>query len=153
VDLADLVRKSALDLQTESAARGVSLDVRAEGPLLVELDGACTRQLLVNLLAHAIAMSPEQSRVSAELTDTPNGDPELRVRDAGPPVAASDVESLFDPPIAAGVHARGRGFGFELAVARQLARLMGGEISVEGLRDQRGATFTLRLPQQMRVSR
>ncbi|HJR66577.1 MAG TPA: GAF domain-containing protein [Gemmatimonadaceae bacterium] len=145
VDLADLVRKSALDLQTESAARAVSLDVHAEGPLLVELDGACTRRLLLNLLAHAIAMSPERSRVSAELTYTAKGDAELRVRDAGPPVAASDVESLFDPPIAAGVHARGRGFGFELAVARQLARLMGGEITVEGL-EQGGAVFTIRLP-------
>ncbi len=153
VDLADLVRKSALDLQTESGARGVSLDVLAEGPLFVELDGACTRQLLLNLLAHAIAMSPERSQVSAELTSAPNGAAELRVRDAGPSVAASDVESLFDPPIAVGVHSRGRGFGFELAVARQLARLMGGEITVEGVGEGTGSVFALRLPQLMRTSR
>lgn len=151
VDLADLMRKSALDLQIESAARAVSLDVRVEGALLVELDGACTRRLLLNLLAHAIAMSPERSRVSAELSSAPNGYAELRVRDAGPPVAASDVESLFDPPIAAGVHARGRGFGFELAVARQLARLMGGDITVEAPRERGGALFVLRLPVVMRV--
>jgi K+-sensing histidine kinase KdpD len=144
VDVADLVRKSVMDVQTESAARRVSLDVEAEGPLMIELDGSCTRRLLVNLFAHAIAMSPEGSRASATLTRAPNG-VELRVEDAGPPVTPADVESLFDPPVTVGVHARGRGFGLELAVARQLARLLGGEITAEG-REGGGALFTLRLP-------
>jgi K+-sensing histidine kinase KdpD len=146
VDLADLLRKSAVDLHTEAAARSISLDVQAEGPVMLELDGSRTRQLLLNLLAHAIAMSPAHSRVSAQLAHHPEGSAELRVRDAGPPVAASDIEALFDPPVEVGVHARGRGFGFELAVARQLARLMGGDLSVEGLNDKAGASFTLRLP-------
>jgi signal transduction histidine kinase len=144
VDLADLVRKSAVDLHPEAFARGVSLDLHAEGPLMLELDGSRTRQLLLNLLAHAIAMAPERSRVSAELTHHAGGGAELRVRDGGPPVAASDVEALFDPATEVGVHAHGRGFGFELAVARQLARLMGGEITVESGRESTGALFVLR---------
>jgi len=146
VDLADLLRKSAVDLHPEAFARNVSLDLHAEGPLMLELDGSRTRQLLLNLLAHAIAMSPERSRVSAELKRDAEGSAELRVRDAGPPVAASDVEALFNPPIEVGVHAHGRGFGFELAVARQLARLMGGELTVESVRENTGALFVLRLP-------
>lgn len=151
VDLADLLPKSAADLETEATARGVSLDLHADGPLMLELDESRTRQLLLNLLAHAIAMSPERSRVSAELKHDPEGGAELRVRDAGPPVAASDVEALFDPPIEVGVHTRGRGFGFELAVARQLARLMGGELTVESGRESTGALFVLRLPDKSRA--
>lgn len=147
VDLADLLRKSAADLETEATARGVSLDVEAEGPLMLELDGSRTRQLLLDLLAHAIAMSPEHSRVSAELTHR-HGSVELRVRDAGPPVAASDVEALFDPPVEIGVHTRGRGFGFELAVARQLARLMGGDLTVDALNEGADTSFILRLPEK-----
>ena len=150
VDVAELVRKSAADLHAEAQAREVTLDVDADGPLLVELDGARTRQVFINLLAHAIAMSAPQTAVSVRLTGAPSGEVELRVRDTGRPVAADEVESLFDPQIDSGVHTRGRGFGFELAVSRQLARLMGGEMAVDGEQENGGALFTLRLPPVMR---
>ena len=45
----------------------------------------------------------------------------------------------------------GVGFGFELAVARQLARLMGGELTVESGRENTGALFVLRLPDKSRA--
>lgn len=150
VDVAELVRKSAADLQAEAGARGVTLDVHADGSLVVELDGARTRQLLINLLAHALAMSAPRTVVSVRLVGSPSADVELRVRDTGPPVAADDAESLFDPHIDSGVHTRGRGFGFELAVSRQLARLMGGDIAVGSTQENGGALFTLRLPPVMR---
>ena len=150
VDVAELVRKSAADLHAEAQAREVTLDVDADGPVLVELDGARTRQVFINLLAHAIAMSAPQTAVSVRLTGAPSGEVELRVRDTGRPVAANDVESLFDPHIDSAVHTRGRGFGFELAVSRQLARLMGGDVAVDGEQENGGALFTLRLPPVMR---
>lgn len=149
VDVADLVRVSAVDLRTETDAAGVALDVYADGPLPAELDGRHTRQLLLNLLAHAIAMAPENTNVTVESTRGADGSLEVRVRDKGPPVTPEEAESLFDPAMSAAVHARGRGFGFELAVSRQLARLMGGDITAEGMQ-QGGALFTLRLPQVMR---
>ena len=151
VDLGELVRKSAADLHAEAAARGVTLDVQSDASLVVELDGARTRQVLINLVAHAIAMSAQQTRVSVQLRRALDGDVELRVRDTGPPIAAPDVESLFDPHISPGVHSRGRGFGFELAVSRQLARLMGGDIVVDAEQENGGALFTLRLPPVMRL--
>lgn len=150
VDLGELVRQSAAELNAEAAARGISLDVQVDNPFVVELDGARTRQVLINLVAHAIGMSAPRTRVVLQLTRTPGGDVELRVRDTGPPVAVADAESLFDPNINFGVHTRGRGFGFELAVSRQLARLMGGDIVVEGEQKNGGALFTLRLPDVMR---
>jgi signal transduction histidine kinase len=149
VDLSDLVRKSVVDLHTEAHARGLTLHVNADESLMLELDGARARQVLLNILGHAIAVSSEGSEVSVELTRAPNGHAELRVRDTGPPVHTSDVEALFDPQVSPGVHARGRGFGFELAVSRQLARLMGGELTAEGLQADGGALLTLRLPQVM----
>ena len=150
VDVAELVRKSAADLEAEAEAREVTLETHADGQLVVELDGARTRQVLLNLLAHAIAMSAPRTTVSVWLTRAGGGDVELRVRDTGPLVATDEIESLFDPPIDSGVHARGRGFGFELAVSRQLARLMGGDIAIEGEQENGGALFTLRLPSVMR---
>ena len=150
VDVAELVRKSAIDLRAEAAARDVTVDVEAEGALVVEADGARTHQVLINLLAHAIAISAPRTSVSVRLTRAADGDVELHVSDTGPAVIAADAESLFDPQINPGVHTRGRGFGFELAVSRQLARLMGGDVTLGGAQENGGALFTLRLPRVMR---
>jgi signal transduction histidine kinase len=149
VDVADLVRKSAVDLRTEADAAAVALHVHADEPLPAELDGKRTRQLLLNLLAHAIEMAPENTQVAVESMRAADGSLEVRVSDRGPAVTPEESESLFDPEVSAGVHTRGRGFGFELAVSRQLARLMGGDLTAEGMQEG-GALFTLRLPEVMR---
>lgn len=149
VDVAEVVRHAALDVRTEIDAAGVELDIHGGGPLVAELDAKRTRQVVVNLVAHAVAMSPELSRVTVASTETSDGGVEVRVGDSGPPVSGEETEALFDPQVIAGVHARGRGFGFELAVSRQLARLMGGDITATG-RPEGGALFTLRLPRIMR---
>lgn len=149
VDVTDLVRKSALDLRPEADAAGVTLDVRADGPLTALLDGARTRQILLNLLAHALGMSPERARVRIDLSRASDGAVEVRVQDGGPALLPDERETLFEPGISSAVHTRGRGFGFELAVSRQLARLMGGDLIADGM-EEGGAMFTLRLPQVMR---
>lgn len=150
VDVADLVRRSIVELKSEADTAGVTIDVRIDGALQVELDAARTRQVLLNVLAHAIAMSPLNTRVTVESSRAADGGVDVRVRDGGPPVNAGDAESLFEPVVGAGVHTSSRRFGFELPVSRQLTRLMGGELTAEGTRDG-GALFTLRLPAVMRA--
>jgi signal transduction histidine kinase len=149
VDVAEVIRESALELRTDIDAAGVTLDVDAGGPLRAELDWGRTRQVLLNLMAHAVAVSPERTRVTVASRRSANGDVEVRVGDSGPTLDGGDAESLFDPQASVGVHARRRGFGFELAVSRQLARLMGGDVTAEG-KAEGGALFTLRLPPVMR---
>jgi|SRR5688572_10358222 len=149
VDVATLVRESALELRTEIETAGVTLDVAAAASLVAELDAERTRQVVINLMAHAIGVSPERSRVTVDSSTTANGDVEIRLGDSGPGLSDGDAESLFDPQASVGVHTRRRGFGFELAVSRQLARLMGGDITAAE-KAEGGALFTLRLPRVMR---
>jgi signal transduction histidine kinase len=127
----------------------VTLDVHSDGSLPAQLDGQRTRQLLHNLLAHAIEMAPESTHVSIASRRGITGDIEIEVCDTGPYVPPELVESLFDPQLSDAVQTRLRGFGLELAVSRQLARIMGGDITAEGLTDGGGVRFTLRLPAVM----
>lgn len=150
VDVAKIVRQSAHDLRTELQAAGVALEIADEGPLVATLDAERTRQVVVNLVAHAVAMSRADSHVTVASTVAPHGGVEVRVSDTGPSVSDEEAEALFDPHATAEVHARGRAFGFELAASRQLARLMGGDITATG-KPEGGALFTLRLPRVMRA--
>jgi K+-sensing histidine kinase KdpD len=149
VDVSALVGQSAQDLRPEADAAAVTLDVHSDGSLPAQLDGQRTRQLLHNLLAHAIEMAPESTHVSIASRRGITGDIEIEVCDTGPYVPPELVESLFDPQLSDAVQTRLRGFGLELAVSRQLARIMGGDITAEGLTDGGGVRFTLRLPAVM----
>jgi signal transduction histidine kinase len=71
----------------------------------------------------------------------------LRVRDTGEGISPEDLERLFEPFVQAGPPRPGqsRGTGLGLAISRQLAQLMGGEVTVESAPGH-GSTFTLRIP-------
>ncbi|MEP6618085.1 MAG: HAMP domain-containing sensor histidine kinase [bacterium] len=73
----------------------------------------------------------------------------LQVADTGVGIAKRDLERIFDEFEQVNAGPRGdsmqRGTGLGLAISRRLARLLGGEISVESELD-RGSTFTVWLP-------
>jgi signal transduction histidine kinase len=73
----------------------------------------------------------------------------LQVVDSGVGIAVPDLERIFDEFEQVNAGPRGdsmqRGTGLGLAISRRLARLLGGEISVES-EVGRGSTFTVWLP-------
>jgi signal transduction histidine kinase len=73
----------------------------------------------------------------------------LQVVDSGVGIATGDLERIFDEFEQVNAGPRGdsmqRGTGLGLAISRRLARLLGGEISVES-EVGRGSTFTVWLP-------
>jgi len=73
----------------------------------------------------------------------------LQVIDTGVGIAANDLARIFDEFEQVNAGPRGdsmqRGTGLGLAISRRLARLLGGDISVESVLS-RGSTFTIWLP-------
>ena len=75
------------------------------------------------------------------------GDLVLEVRDSGPGVAEGLSEQIFQEGFSTKAKA-GKRRGFGLALVRQVARRMGGEVT---LVNQGGALFTVRLPLRVPV--
>lgn len=102
------------------------------------------RQIFINLLGNAVKFTA-RGRVLlwAELTPAPDGSWNLHaaVQDTGPGIAATELPRLFRQfeQTELGRHA-GTGTGLGLAISRELARLMGGDITVESTLG-RGSTF------------
>jgi signal transduction histidine kinase len=71
----------------------------------------------------------------------------LAVRDSGVGISPDNLEAVFEPFVQAGSSPsdRPRGTGLGLTISRQLARAMGGDLTVESVVG-RGSTFTLSLP-------
>jgi signal transduction histidine kinase/PAS domain-containing protein len=132
----------------EPIAEAAGLELRAslpEGPLAVRTDASKLRQILINLLSNALKYTPAGA-VVVELQ--PQDDRLLcSVTDTGPGIAPEHREHVFEPfwQVDRGDGRRITGTGLGLAVARQLARLMGGDIRLDSELGS-GSRFTLELP-------
>ena len=138
----------ALEFVRESAReKGLNLAVEydPELPGWVMGDPLRLRQILVNLLGNAIKFTGQgEVRLAVH---PENGHIRFAVIDTGIGIKPSQISRLFDAFEQADgtITRRYSGTGLGLAISLDLARLMGGGITVKSTPGQ-GSTFTLRLP-------
>ena len=103
-------------------------------------------QVLVNLLANAVKFTDDGGQIS--VTAEAVGDRiATRVKDTGVGIARDKLEIIFDPFTQVNMsYTRTReGTGLGLSISRDLARSMGGDVTVESIPGV-GSTFTFWLP-------
>ncbi|PIB91943.1 ATP-binding protein [Caulobacter sp. FWC2] len=139
-----------------AAAKSVALTLTGVEtlPRWVRGDPMRTRQILNNLLSNAIKFTPEgRGNGPGEVTVDVRVERErprqvaIVVRDTGPGLKDDQIERLFSPYEQLGAETARAfgGTGLGLSISRDLARLMGGELTAANVPDG-GARFTLRLP-------
>jgi PAS domain S-box-containing protein len=118
-------------------AKNLSLTVQVDPgvPAVVLTDPARLRQILGNLLSNAIKFTSSggiELRVTAERRAEGGWRLLFQVRDTGSGIAPDQMERLFQPYTQADktVARRHGGTGLGLAISRQLARLLGGDLTV-----------------------
>jgi PAS domain S-box-containing protein len=121
----------------------------SEPAIVVCVDREKVQQILLNLLTNAIKFTPAGGRVTVEVARAPD-DPAMAhvlVRDTGIGIPAAKLESIFEPFVQLGTRpaAKDAGVGLGLAISRDLARGMGGDITAISTVGE-GTTFTLTLP-------
>lgn len=136
--------------RTEARARGLRLrfDGAATTPARVIGDPIRLRQILNNLISNALKFTEKgQVTVSVEREAEAFGHSlRITVTDTGPGMSPEQISRLFTP-FEQLQHSTARthgGAGLGLAISRDLARLMGGDITVRSSPGQ-GASFTLAL--------
>lgn len=152
VDLAEVARAAVEDHRAAAAAAGHALEVEPPGrPVPVHTDPARVRQVLGNLLSNAIKYTPAPGRITVRAERLEDGGPlpgrwaAVRVSDTGPGIPPGMREAVFDEFTRLDEGSSAPGHGLGLAIARRIARLLGGDLEVEEAPEP-GATFVLRLP-------
>ncbi len=157
------VRREAVDVRAaladaealvapQVAARGLSLAVAAPlAPLVAVADVEKLRQVLLNLLTNALKFTDAGGAItlSAEPGEGPGeGVVRFVVRDTGRGIAPDQLERVFEPFVQVDRHLTPQaqqGVGLGLAISRELARAMGGDLAAES-RLGAGSRFTLTVP-------
>lgn len=117
-------------------------------PATVYADREKVQQILLNLLTNSIKFTPAEGRIELSVVapDVP-GMTRLMVRDTGIGIPSAKLAQVFDPFVQAGPRPRSQhdGVGLGLAISRDLARGMGGDLVAES-EEGEGTTVTLTLP-------
>lgn len=155
----DLVRQlDGLDEMFRLAARqkGLSLkfDVDPALPRMVKADEGKLRQVLMNLIGNAVKFTAQGEVALRVQVVSPIKEPldrkqctvRFEVRDTGPGIPAEELESIFDPFVqsTSGLQAQ-EGTGLGLAVSRNYARLMSGDVRAESELGH-GSRFVFQVP-------
>ena len=172
VDLRPFVLDVATEVEPLVSEKDLSISIAVPASLpRVRTDPAHLRQILMNLFGNAVKYTLTGSiAVRGRFIDTPSPDghdtpsyPELRTRvpdaskpwvalqvsDTGIGIAPADHARIFEEFEQVNASSRGdsmnRGTGLGLAISRRLARLLGGEVTLQSELGK-GSTFTLWLP-------
>lgn len=151
VPLALVAREAARQIRDTAQERGVAIEVSENLPE-ADVDVGALELALVNLLSNAVKYSDPQKaerRVAIRSAEPPGDAVVIAVSDNGLGIPAERLATLFEPSSRAHAHLDGAlgvtGLGLGLAIARDCARTLGGDISVES-QEGVGTTFRLWFP-------
>ncbi len=144
IDAWQPVREAIGTVEPAAERRGVPIVIQGpDGAAPAHTDPQRIRQILINLLTNAVRHGPSGEPVTVRLQVTDDR-LSFSVADRGEGIPVEQQAVIFKAFERAGSDAE-RGTGLGLAVSRKMARLLGGDLTVqsgEGL----GARFTLDLP-------
>lgn len=140
--------KPPLERRVESTPMTLEIGIDGPGDASLSVDAEAIGQILGNLVDNAAKYAGGTGSPTIHLgAAAQNGSLVLTVRDHGPGISREQARAIFDPFERGGRDPADPvpGVGLGLALARGLARDMGGELTLESPGDG-GARFRLELP-------
>jgi two-component system sensor histidine kinase SenX3 len=148
VGVDDIISRSIDENLTDADAKGISLVQNGERGLTLLGNKEQVAVAISNLVANAVAYSPEGSAVvlSAKAADTTV---DLIVTDQGIGIPAGEIDRIFERfyRVDPARHRSTGGTGLGLSIVKHVAASHGGDVRVWSVEGQ-GSTFTLTLPRK-----
>ncbi len=153
VEVETALRTAESLVAPQARAKGIVIEVApGRSGAAVSANAAKLLQVCLNLLDNAVKFTPPGGTItiSWEVVGAREGRSEciaIRVADTGRGIASDELPAVFDPFVQVGEHdaSKDPGVGLGLAISRELARVMGGELVVTSTPGV-GSIFTLTLP-------
>jgi signal transduction histidine kinase len=113
---------------------------------MARADQLKVEQIILNLVSNAVKFTPDGGAVTVSCGAS-SGVATITVQDTGPGVPADMRDAVFEPFVQLGrtLTSAHEGTGLGLSISRDLARAMGGDVTLAGTQGE-GAVFTLALP-------
>lgn len=148
VDLAEYFDDLATDLDLLTADKGVRFELQQLGPASWVFDPSWMRQVILNLVSNALAVSASEALIELRV-ELAGNQLRLSVRDEGPGVAAEDLMRMFDRFERLGQKSYADGNGLGLAICSSIVKRHAGTIQAKNRIDRSGLCVEVYCPQCM----
>ncbi|AVH69930.1 hybrid sensor histidine kinase/response regulator [Nostoc sp. 'Lobaria pulmonaria (5183) cyanobiont'] len=152
VDLTSVISAAMETVRLSAEAKSIEMHISLE-PNLGQVLGDSNRlqQIVWNLLSNAVKFTPEGGRVDIRLSSCSKSNSNsaiIQVSDTGKGIDPNFLPYVFEyfRQENSSTTRKFGGLGLGLAIVRHLVELHGGTVQVESEGEDRGATFTVRLP-------
>ena len=158
IELGEVVAGVHAFVAPQMRSKGVGYSfLPCPSPLIVRAEAAKVRQIVLNLVGNATKFTPSGGHIAVSCAmgvadkHAPGDDMRVmhsvRVSDTGSGIPSDKLEAIFDPFVQVNrtLSSPDVGVGLGLAIGRELARGMGGDLVVASTQGV-GTTFTLTLP-------
>ncbi|MEH2181936.1 hybrid sensor histidine kinase/response regulator [Nostoc sp.] len=152
VDLTSVILAAMETVRLSAEAKSIEMHISLE-PNLGQVLGDSSRlqQIVWNLLSNAVKFTPEGGRIDIRLSScfkSNSNSAIIQVSDTGKGIDPNFLPYVFEyfRQENSSTTRKFGGLGLGLAIVRHLVELHGGTVQVESEGEDRGATFTVRLP-------
>jgi len=145
-DVENIVSSSVMTVEAMAKAKNLQIIQRIPAGLpMLQTDILKVKQILVNLLSNAVKFT-EEGEVSVQVVQK-NNDIIFSVKDSGIGIEEKNFGKVFEEfqQIDSSNTRKYKGTGLGLPISRRLARLLGGDLTVESVYGK-GSTFHLTIP-------
>jgi PAS domain S-box-containing protein len=134
-------------ISPQAKAKGLTLAFDCDEKMVAWADRSKVEQIVINLMSNAVKFTESGGTITMSCRAGEKGSVRVKVADTGTGIPVDQLEAIFEPFVQVGrtltTHREGAGLG--LAISRDLARAMGGDLSVTSTVGV-GSEFTLSLP-------
>jgi signal transduction histidine kinase/ActR/RegA family two-component response regulator len=148
VDLSAIIGAAIDGIRAQAEKKSIHLDVKVNPDTgCVMGDAVRLQQLFSNLLSNAVKFTPDRGRIDVT-ADRTGSDVNIRISDTGQGITPEFLPRVFERFAQAdgSIARRHGGLGLGLAIAKCIAELHRGSISVDSAGEGKGTTFCVRLP-------
>jgi signal transduction histidine kinase len=147
IDAAELVETAVRICRSHATKNKITLIAHVVDDVSIIGDLTRLKQVILNLITNAIKFSPADGIVNIDMQRGSHSSLLISIRDAGIGINPEDVERVFEPFAQGdeGLTRKYGGMGLGLAIARKIARLHGGEVTLNGAQGI-GTEATITMP-------
>jgi two-component system sensor histidine kinase TctE len=149
VDVAAIARRTTADLVPEASRRRIDLGYEGPTRALATAEPVLVQEMLENLIDNALRHAGDAALVTVRVTPGAE-DCAIEVEDNGPGLTPDQAEAMRagrrDRRLVPTSRQTGSGYGFGLAIVREIAALLGARLDLDRPSGGRGLIVRVRLP-------
>lgn len=129
--ISEIVEGAILNLEAVAFEKGIQLDYDIEKGIVGKVNASQITRLCLILLDNALKYSPKNEYVTIRLNKSGRDQAVLSVHNMGEPISEEDIGKIFDRFYRADKSRSTSGYGLGLAMAKEIAAIHGGKITVQ----------------------